>query len=361
MSPPPLTLRRLDSLTGLRAIAALAVFGIHLYVHLGYPPLGGVAKLVLVQGYVGVSFFFILSGFVLAWGHRDGPRGAFYRRRFARVYPSHAVVWLVAVTIGASGFALGAGNEIANLLLVQSWSPSQQIYFSAPAVTWSLSCELLFYAGFPFVMPRLGAMARRGRRVILVGLIATTFLIPTAAQALHGGTALWFVYIFPLSRAAEFLAGVIVALEVRDGLRVPLWPAVGVGVAGYVLAGQLADNFSMAGGDQYSYAACTMVPFMVLLAGAASADLRGAMSPFRSRVLIRLGEGSYAFYLVHSVVIYHVQQHWDVPRDAVHGLVRGVEVLALSVLAAAILHLAVERPAHRALRPSGRRERVPLR
>ena len=89
---------QLDSLTGIRAIAAFLVFWHHangLY--------GGISS-----GMVGVSLFYILSGFVMAWVDRDGDTaGQFYRRRFARIYPAYAVSVTAAIgyTVATTGFS----------------------------------------------------------------------------------------------------------------------------------------------------------------------------------------------------------------------------------------------------------------
>jgi peptidoglycan/LPS O-acetylase OafA/YrhL len=66
--------RTLPSLTGLRAVAAAAVFGRHVWSRLAHTALAPVADRVLRQGANGVSFFFVLSGFVLAWSFRPDDR-----------------------------------------------------------------------------------------------------------------------------------------------------------------------------------------------------------------------------------------------------------------------------------------------
>jgi peptidoglycan/LPS O-acetylase OafA/YrhL len=60
-------------------------------------------------GAVGVTFFFVLSGFVLAWSTSpDVGAGTIYRRRFARIYPSYLVMLLLAVALsGRAGIQLG--------------------------------------------------------------------------------------------------------------------------------------------------------------------------------------------------------------------------------------------------------------
>jgi len=93
---------------------------------------------------IGVSFFFVLSGFVLTWAYDPtmSVRG-FYLRRFARIYPLHAVTWLVAFLVVDPELA---GKARRALLLVQVWSGKQTDAFAMNSVSWSLGCEAFFYA-----------------------------------------------------------------------------------------------------------------------------------------------------------------------------------------------------------------------
>ncbi len=108
----------LPRLTGLRAFAALAVFGFHVSSRWGvfHIPLA-------YLGYTGVAMFFVLSGFVLAWSTKPGTRArTFYRRRFARIYPAHLVVLLAAAVVPVVQVARSLTVALPNLFLVQSWS-----------------------------------------------------------------------------------------------------------------------------------------------------------------------------------------------------------------------------------------------
>jgi peptidoglycan/LPS O-acetylase OafA/YrhL len=99
------------------------------------------------------------------------------------------------------------------------------------------------------------------------------------------------------------------------------------------------------------------VAIALLVPAAAVADLRGARSPWRHPLLVRLGEMSYSFYLVHLVTIVAVVTlighggTWPLPLAV--GL--GLALLGLSYGIAAALFTWVEMPALRAFRRPARR------
>src|SRR5215210_4372580 len=149
---PARNLDRLPRLTGLRAVAALVVFAHHVRLVAEWR-----SGEVLEVGYLGVSLFFVLSGFVLAWATRPGDSAArFYRRRFARIYPASVVGIVLAVMIDDRP---SVAPLLANLALVQAWIPDLEYSFGVSSPNWSLSCEAFFYAAFPLGLP---VLARRG-------------------------------------------------------------------------------------------------------------------------------------------------------------------------------------------------------
>ena len=97
---------RIDALTGLRWWAAFFVFCYHALV---FAPLPGAVTAFLGKGFFGVTFFFVLSGFVLTWSASDRvSQSTFYWRRFARIYPSHFVALLLAIPVF---YNLGFGHD----------------------------------------------------------------------------------------------------------------------------------------------------------------------------------------------------------------------------------------------------------
>src|SRR6185312_14161347 len=253
---------RLLSLTSLRAFAAFAVFTRH--ASETFFKVGDHSSLTR-QGATGVSFFFILSGFVLAWSYRPGDSaGRFYRRRFARIYPAYILMLvLTQVSVGTRhGFPLVP--FLLNGTLVQSWVPSAKIFFTSDMGAWSLGCEAFFYLLFPLLLPLVtrAAPRRRWQVLALVGVVDLTVALATHSPSQASGFGLWLVYIFPVTRLGEFVVGLILAVAVAEGLRVrvSLNQALLVALAAYALAG-LVPVYLM-------WEVFTLVPFSLLVLAA---------------------------------------------------------------------------------------------
>ncbi|NUT52856.1 MAG: acyltransferase, partial [Saccharothrix sp.] len=212
---------RLPTLTGMRFAAALMVFAFHVSLEgvFADTSVGGAYYAAVNKfGFVGVSFFFILSGFVLTWSARetDAPR-RFWRRRFVKIYPNHVVTWVAAVVLMvAVGPAFGWHQALPNLLLVHTWVPVREVFSSMNNVSWSLACEVLFYLSFPVLLP-LVRRIRPERLWVAAGALAVAgvLVVPVAGAVLPAspsvpwdpGTSMasfWFLYVFPPVRALEF-------------------------------------------------------------------------------------------------------------------------------------------------------------
>lgn len=323
----------LPRLTSLRLFAAAVVVVFHL-------DQWGVASLpasLSALGYVGVSFFFVLSGFVLAWGTDPAlPAGRFYRNRFARVWPSHAVMVGVAAVVPVVPVGRSWESAVPNLLLVQSWSTDPEVVFGMNGVAWSLSCEAFFYALFPLTVLVLRRVPGAVRWVLPLAALVVAAVVGLRDPAL--GEHL------PAVRYAEFLLGVVAGLAMREGWRPrvhPLVAAVAL-VAGLAASSQLPFPLPNA---------VMPLPFLLVLLWAAGRDLEGKRGWLRSRALVFAGEASFALYLVHELVIINLAPHvWGLGAPWVVALVLAATAGALAVL----LHLAVERPFNDLLRGRSR-------
>jgi peptidoglycan/LPS O-acetylase OafA/YrhL len=334
---------RLPSLTGLRFLAAFLVFCFHVSIaglfgasgpeHAFHRAVGA--------GAVGVSFFFILSGFVLTWSARTGDtRVRFWRRRGVKIYPNYVFAWLAAlVGLAVTGHPAGVRTALANLFLVQSWWPGRGVYFGVNSVSWSLSCEAFFYLLFPWLLPLLArirpAQLWRAAAVCAAGTIAA----PAVALLLPADGRYWFVYVFPPVRLLEFVLGILMALIVKEGRwpRVPVWPAGLLLVVAYTVTPYFPGDAEPV--------AVTLIPFALLIPAVACADLAGRRSVWAARPVVWLGEVSFAFYLIHQSVIVDLLRAWGVQGV---GPARAVGValaaLGLSVAVAAAMHRFIEVP-----------------
>ncbi|MFD9728008.1 acyltransferase family protein [Streptomyces sp. NPDC059072] len=367
MSRPPAS--RLPSLTGLRFIAALLVFAFHTTWQTRF--IGGSAGQTLGDvfdhaGFYGVSFFFVLSGFVLTWSARpDDTAPRVWRRRLAKIYPNHLVTFvLAAVVMLVAADPFTAKGTLANLFLVQAWFPDITVPNTMNAVSWSLSVELFFYLSFPFLLRVLNRVPVARLWPLAATLGAFTVIAPLVGRYAVTGTPLpfisdgslsfeqiWFVYFFPPVRALEFLLGMVAARLVLAGAwpRIGLAPAALIAVGGYAVNSLVPYLYGIAG-----TAALWLTP---LVAAAAVSDDTGSPSPLRGRVLVRLGELSFAFYMVHGLVVTYGHRRLvagsDLPAAAGAGLL--LLALLVSLGLAHALFTWVETPAVRRLgapRPS---------
>ncbi|MFR9776451.1 acyltransferase family protein [Micromonospora sp. MS34] len=354
-APIPARPARLPSLTGLRWIAALLVFGFHVGTMriVAEPDYKAVVDKLFSLGLSGVEFFFILSGFVLVWSYRDGePRRTFLRRRLAKIYPNHLVTFVAALAV-ASWFAdpVAPWAAVGNLLLVQAWIPLDGYFYSVNNVSWSLSCELAFYLCLPFVLPHL----RRARTGLLWAAVVAA---PLLVLALWPGQLLvpeesrwWFTQIFPVARSLEFWMGVAAAELMRRGR----WRGPGLTLASllFVATWVVAAQWIRA----EFWAALLAVAYLLVITAAADADVRGRRTPWRSRTMVWLGEVSFAFYLVHVLVMTTVLRltgDWGKGLDGWWGPLSAIGFLLVNLLLAAALHRWVELPMTRRLGPPRR-------
>jgi peptidoglycan/LPS O-acetylase OafA/YrhL len=354
--PAPAPLRTLPSLTGLRWVAAMLVFGFHVgTMHIiTEPSYQGLIAGLFTLGLSGVQFFFILSGFVLVWSARPGDtRRAFWRRRLAKIYPNHLVLWAAVILVGLYwADPVNIKVILANLFLVQAWTPKLGYFYSVNTVSWSLSCELFFYLCLPLVLPLI-------RRMRPWMLYAVVIAMPLLILSLWPGQLLlpeaprwWFTQVFPLVRSLEFWMGVAAAeLMLRGKWRGPgLWASSGIFVVAWVVATQWIPA-------QWWTSLLASV-YVLVIASAAQADLNGRWSPWRGRVMVRLGEVSFAYYLLHVFVISAILRFTNDGKGLPgwQGPVAAVGFLLLNLVLAWLLFRFVETPMVRLLRPRKRRD-----
>ncbi|GAA4708549.1 acyltransferase [Nocardioides conyzicola] len=344
----------IPSLTGLRFWAAMLVVLYHANLLVGSIP--GISFFV-EYGRTGVTFFFVLSGFILAWNYWDRPTRppVFYWRRFARIYPLFVVTAALSLGVYVWMSALpGLAETVGTFLLLQAWVPNWREGGANPPA-WTLSCEAFFYAVFPLM---LLVAARWRRHLMLLLWLALAVMVVTWAVAGGMGNS-WVLDVFPATRALQFAVGVLAGILLREGRRWSINYGLAIAaVIGYHV-GLVAWSEWHDGGVRYTldpysaYMASSWLAtpvFLLLIVAAAQRDLDGRPTGLKSPTMLKLGHWSFALYLVNEM-IFRAWDHFQAPVDNVTlRILAWIALAGLSQIAAALLYKAVEHPAEKYLR-----------
>ncbi|MEU7553465.1 acyltransferase [Streptomyces sp. NPDC044571] len=339
---------RLDSLTGLRFPAALLVFFFH--ASLGVPWIrlfqedsanNAFAKYASQAGALGVTFFFVLSGFVLTWSARDqDTMRAFWRRRFVKIYPNYVITWALALVTFAAVMTK-PWQAVVNLLMLQVWVPDFATNFSVDPPSWSLGAEAVFYLSFPVLFLLVKKIAPARLKYWIAGVVAAVLLTPTLTYAVIENTGMqmpgaegtstvqyWFAYVLPPVRLLDFALGILVARAVMAGR----WRNIGMTWSALLLAVSYA--VAMYVPHLYGQRSVTLIPIVLLIAAVASRDAEGKPTPFKSRFMIWLGEISFAFYLLHYIVLAYSR---SLLGDQLFSTPVGIALIAGQIVVAVLL------------------------
>ena len=169
----------LSALTGIRFYAALGVFLYHVPSFIpGMKAFGG-SGVLFNLGDLGVSFFFVLSGFILTYNYanvfREGVPSAGYKRflwdRLTKIYPVHFLTLLIVLPIAifSPQWPLDWRAVPFHLVLLQCFWPSPTPAFSdyLNKPSWSISCEWFFYLLAPVAMFCVLGKSRRWVPVVV--------------------------------------------------------------------------------------------------------------------------------------------------------------------------------------------------
>ena len=315
----------LAALTPLRFPAAAVVFVAHAW---GVLKARGGAEWApwVVHASIGVSFFFVLSGFILTYNYLDELREPtrrsvwnFFVARWARTYPVHLLTLLFLLPVMYSTFASGAfGNPrtmvVTHVLLGHGFLP--EISAKANSLnppSWSLSAEWFLYLSLPLLIPGLttGSWARRAA-VLLLALAPWAVAVADVAGAL--ALPAWFSpYRYPPVRLVDFVAGVLLGLlwRSRHGVTTPVTTSVRRATVAEVAALLFLaawvwvvarETTNMEWAKTARWIGVYLPPCLLLIWVLARGG--GLVSrALKSGPVAYLGEISFAFYMIHWSVL----------------------------------------------------------
>jgi peptidoglycan/LPS O-acetylase OafA/YrhL len=302
---------QLPALTGIRCFAALNL----VFFHFADPHSFGPLSPIVNGGYISVSFFLLLSGFILTYNYADrAQQGAltarsFWSARFSRLYPVYAFSLLLSVGMltleqqAHTRFDFGLGLVLTPLLL-QGWHPLLTNFWNTPA--WTMSTEAFFYLLFPWLITRRRPRQTKTLLIILLAVWLSGLVMPALymhfnpdgdAHPDRYSTGIWMraLKFMPLQHLPSFLFGMALGF-LNEKIRPESRKRLAIGLIAFT-----AIYLILCVGDRLPYVMMhdgLLMPLfggvILCLAGRNRIAWFFGLLPF-----IAIGEASYCLYLLH--------------------------------------------------------------
>ena len=321
----------------------------------------------LRAGNISVSYFFTLSGFIMAIAYYsldnkklDNARYAV--ARFARIYPVYLIGLLVMVPLVMYTGNNGKKALLLNLTLLQAWFPGYAMTFNSPS--WALSVEVFFYVAFPIL---LFLLAKRSPKFLL-GIAVVLWL---ASQVFHSyllnhyyqpypSPEHDFIYYFPLLHLNAFLVGLVFGMlfkryrqRIEIGPKATFWGVL-LSFAVICLTIMYWHEISAWLGISIALTNGLLSPLFGLFIIFLSLDTSVISRFMQHKTLVLLGEASFAIYILQEPIsqIYYYQfalrTNWS---NALHFYILIGLVISISL----VTFKWVENPTRLWLRKQGQR------
>lgn len=347
---------RFDALTGVRWLAASLVFVYHNRKYWRADVPSGLLHM-MNQMNLGVSLFFVLSGFLIAWTYEDKPlqnRNSLWRywlTRAARILP---VYWLV---LTARYIDFGVKDPLQPWLtypLLHGFSDVHNL--DAIAQSWTLTVEMTFY----LMAPLLFRLWNKGTGKLLLFLLGMHLAATTIGLGWHHFFHNSHKFLYPWSfmaggtffgRFPEFIAGMWLARELKQpklsGILQFRYKTLS-GLLLFFLIMPLLDWFAgltnpllASPGSQLLLFTLLVPPTCLLFLAGLATETTWLSRFFGYKILMLLGNASFAFYLIHISYVNIRLREWVLWPD---------RNFVLLWLVSIVIYLAFEKPLYNWLR-----------
>ncbi|MBR5639285.1 MAG: acyltransferase [Muribaculaceae bacterium] len=165
--------------------------------------------------YAGVTFFFMLSGFLVAYRHSEIKScKQFYWRRLSRIFPLH---WFVLAAMIVFDMALmhkfHYGWDLPlHVLLLQSWVPSEAVFYNYSIHSWFLSSLMFCVIATPLMLKFFNRMGLKiAFQVVIAACVAVIVVNLVADEHWHS-----YLYVCPVTRLVDYTLGMLLGITLRD-------------------------------------------------------------------------------------------------------------------------------------------------
>lgn len=317
-------LKQVKSLQGMRFVAFGAIFLLHCFS----------TKFCFAAAWA-VSFFLMLSGYLYGMKYAQQPLDdsgsgilSFTKKRIKKFYPLHLLMTLAILPLCNLSVIIATQNwsELWKLLrttffsltLIQSWIPND--YHGLNGVSWFLSTIVFLYFMTPWLVRLAKALWKKGQMfgvaVTIILLIGYQYTYSVIAATLSSNYEFW-LYVFPLARIIEYMIGILLGMWIghleesaKDIPMADLWITIVfviIGVFAFVV-----KDWPVALWRSVLWISFNV--FVLILLSGKNGMWNRLLS---SKILVWLGNQSFAMYLIHQVIARYVNtwsENWDSSR-----------------------------------------------
>ncbi|WP_123852782.1 acyltransferase family protein [Chryseobacterium shandongense] len=330
---------KISQITFTRFIAAMAIVISHFNKDLFLYKIKFISDIFL-RANVGVSYFFILSGFIMIVAYHKKEKIEyldFYRNRIARIYPLYVVGLLLYFVTRYSDF--GFYKTFLYLSGIQSWLPGKALILNFPG--WSISVEFLFYLVFPWLYNYLYSKGNKSIWIIAVliwigtQVFSNLYINSLSYKGPHTDSH-EFIHYFPPWHINEFLIGSLTGIFFVKNRKEKNYDLAIVLVFIAILLSLVFIPLNFHNGLM----AIFFVPAIYMI----SCNNGMITKVFSMKPLEFLGEISYAIYIIHIPVLYILRSFlWDNFHISQSNAVFWIYILVLMVVSA-LFYQHVEKP-----------------
>ncbi len=349
---------KIEELTFFRFIAASIV----VIFHFGSKPTGFGG--ILVSGMQMVTFFFVLSGFVMGISYLDKEfsNKSYWWARVARIMPVYLLaLCLTVLLVYLHGDKINNLSLFLNIFLLQSWFSPHPLSLNFPG--WSLSAEAFFYLMFPFIVHMIKvkniSIKKMTTASFVMWFVTQTITTGMLSNGLYGGLPSFthdLIFYFPLTHFCSFMLGVSGAMWIvgkKHVIENEAFSFVFVVITAFliiILLNNQRELFAFTG-LRLPFGSSFYAPIFLVFIVSITLCRSKLIRVLRAKPLVLLGEASFSLYIL-QLPVYQIYEHYASPIFPLSSLQNFIGFFIFLTIISIMSFLFLEKPARKYIRYS---------